>query len=204
MSQTERIQLSEPRFQLAPPVDYARRCFAGGELAYESEDSWPNHLGVWDEAKPLTPTEPPEKYCLSASRVAYLECHLQESNLVPTVEWGEIQKIFTRKALVDFYFEYDLVTLDQRFKELATKWYQETGATSSITKKTSNINYLKIIALGKPVVPLILNELRRIPAPWFLALGVLTGEMEIGKEFPGDFKKIAAAWVRWGVLNSYI
>ena len=43
----------------------------------------------------------------------------------------------------------DLLKLQARFNELSQQWEQETCGFSSITKKITNLNYLKIIALGK-------------------------------------------------------
>jgi hypothetical protein len=88
-------------------------------------------------------------------------------------------------------------SLEKDFRKYADKWYAETIRDSSISRMTSNVNYLKVIKLGTPVIPLILRELQSAPAPWFLALRVLTEE-EVGKEYAGNFEKIAEAWVSWG------
>jgi hypothetical protein len=93
------------------------------------------------------------------------------------------------------------------FRELADAWYVEleNDAFSSLTKITSGSkNYLKIIALGSEAVPLILRELESNCAPWFLALQVLTGNSEVGKEHAGNFGKIADDWIRWGEKNGYL
>ena len=60
-----------------------------------------------------------------------------------------------------------LSNLEAEFNVLAEQWRRETGVHSSLSKILSNWNYLKIIALGEPAIPLILEELRREPAPWF-------------------------------------
>lgn len=89
--------------------------------------------------------------------------------------------------------------LELKFREYADKWYLETIRESSLTKLMSNVNYLKVIKLGPDVVPLILKELRSDdPAPWFLALRVLTEETEVGCGNPGNFVEKARAWVAWG------
>ncbi len=89
-------------------------------------------------------------------------------------------------------------SVETEFNELARTWYEEIGAESSLSKITSNINYLRIIALGKSVVPYILRNLQKQPAPWFIALRAITGELNIGKEYGGNFRKIADAWLEWG------
>lgn len=90
------------------------------------------------------------------------------------------------------------------FRLLANDWYEETGPESSLTRITGNPNYLRIIALGKRAIPLILRELQKEPAPWFVALRALTGEQMIGKEHVGNFSKMAEAWVSWGKAQKLI
>ena len=59
---------------------------------------------------------------------------------------------------------------EEKFQYYLSKWKEETGGDSSLTNITSNMNYLRIISLGIEVVPMILRELQREPAPWFVAL----------------------------------
>ena len=90
--------------------------------------------------------------------------------------------------------------LEKKFRGYADKWYAETMRDSSISRMTSNINYLNVIKLGPAVVPFILRELQLDPAPWFLALRVLTEATDVGTGdgYAGNFEKIAKAWIRWG------
>jgi len=88
--------------------------------------------------------------------------------------------------------------LKKSFRLYADKWYAETGRDSSISRMTSNVNYLKVIKLGPDVVPLILRELQSDPAPWFLALRVLTENFDVGSNHAGNFEKIAEDWISWG------
>lgn len=97
-----------------------------------------------------------------------------------------------------------LSNLEAEFNVLADQWRHETGVHSSLTKILSNWNYLKIIALGEPAIPLILEELRREPAPWFVALEAITGEHNVGREFAGNFRKMSAAWLAWGADRGYL
>lgn len=86
--------------------------------------------------------------------------------------------------------------LEQRFNDLASQWQRETCGFSSITKKITNINYLKIIAMGKAVVPLILRSLEKEPAHWFVALKALTDQDPTN---PNDsFEQAVEAWLNWG------
>src|SRR5436190_24306113 len=63
----------------------------------------------------------------------------------------------------------DEEALHAEFGLLSKQWREEVGAESSLTKITGNMNYLRVISLGKKVVPLILRELQFERAPWFLA-----------------------------------
>jgi hypothetical protein len=94
--------------------------------------------------------------------------------------------------------------LEQRFEKLVQAWESDVEAVSSSTIITSNIHYLTIISLGKPVLPLILRRLRTKIEPWFVALMAITEKYDIGKDSPGDYRKIAAAWVKWGEDNHII
>jgi hypothetical protein len=94
--------------------------------------------------------------------------------------------------------------LDEQFRFYSDRWYQSIKFVSSTTRMTTDPNYFKIIGMGKKVVPLILHELEHTPAPWFVALRVLTGNTEVGREFRGDFEKIAESWVAWGRSNAII
>src|SRR6266550_4443421 len=66
--------------------------------------------------------------------------------------------------------------IEEEFGSLAKKWREEVGAESSLSKITGNLNYLRVISLGKQAIPLILRDLQREAAPRFLALRAITGE----------------------------
>src|SRR5438045_993176 len=68
---------------------------------------------------------------------------------------------------------------EEEFGTFSKKWREEVGAESSLSRITGNMNYLRIISLGKKAVPLILRDLQREPAPWFLALRAITGEQDV-------------------------
>jgi hypothetical protein len=67
----------------------------------------------------------------------------------------------------------------------------------------ANKNYLSVIAMGKAAIPFILRELKGEARLWFPALRVLTGQEEIGKEYAGNFRRMADAWIEWGSQNGY-
>jgi hypothetical protein len=95
-------------------------------------------------------------------------------------------------------------SLELKFKSFSKRWREEIGGESSLSRITGNVNYLKVINLGKEVIPLILKELQEEPAPWFVALRVLTEEEKVGRDHPGNFRQIADDWIKWGKDNKYI
>lgn len=98
----------------------------------------------------------------------------------------------------------DSTAAEEKFASLSRKWREEIGPESSLSKITGNINYLRIISLGKKALPFILRDLQREPAPWFLALRAITGEENVGREHAGDFRKMADAWLVWGRAQGHI
>jgi len=112
-----------------------------------------------------------------------------------------VEDSYLEEAVLFPYVE----TLQSRFDRLCKQWKVEMWRESSLSKITSNRNYLDIIDLGGAVVPLILRELEKTPGPWFVALRRLTkGTETLGKEFAGDFRKIAECWIKWGKENGKI
>lgn len=97
-----------------------------------------------------------------------------------------------------------LTEAENKFRHYAAKWKEEIGGDSSLTNITSNMNYLRIISIGDEAIPLILQELQREPAPWFVALRAISEEDSVGRDSPGNFRKIAASWIQWGKDRAYI
>lgn len=65
-------------------------------------------------------------------------------------------------------------------------------------------SYQKIIAMGDPAIPLILEELEWDPDNWFIALQSLTGDNPVQEEQRGKVNEMAQAWVAWGKQMGYI
>lgn len=87
--------------------------------------------------------------------------------------------------------------LEQRFKELAARWREETMFSSSATDIVEHPAYRAIIALGPPVVPLIIAELEREPEHWSYALSKITGEDPVPPNEQGRLDAMRDAWLRW-------
>ena len=100
--------------------------------------------------------------------------------------------------------EQQLTETERKFRYYAAKWKEQIGGDSSLTNATSNMNYLRIIKLGNDALPLILRELQKEAAPWFIALRAISEDDSVGRGSAGDFRKKAADWIQWGIERGYI
>jgi hypothetical protein len=90
----------------------------------------------------------------------------------------------------------------ERFRKLADQWRAESKHLSSTKSMSELESYQQIIKMDKPVITLLLLELKARPNFWFTALREITGEKDIGKGLA--FKAAVNAWVKWGYDNSYL
>jgi len=102
------------------------------------------------------------------------------------------------KALADAQTVRTESALEQRFRELADKWEQETASLSSVTKRVMHPSYQAIVGMGQQVVPLLLKDLQTTRRDWFWALTAITQENPIDRADAGRVDKMISAWVGWG------
>jgi len=90
--------------------------------------------------------------------------------------------------------------LEQEFAELTERWQRETRGLSAIDDIAMHPAYQRIMALGKPALPLILRELERKPHHWFWALTMIVGEKysPVPPEHAGRVSAMRADWLQWG------
>ena len=91
-----------------------------------------------------------------------------------------------------------MTQLDRTFGRLRRRWLAATRFTSSGTELAAHPSYRAVVALGAPVVPLLLAEMRDRPHHWHAALRELTGADPVAPCDRGRTRAVAAAWVRWG------
>ena len=94
--------------------------------------------------------------------------------------------------------------LKERFKRLATQWRENSRYLSNTAQIAMLAPYQRIIGMGLPAVPLILEELRHEPDQWFWALEAITEENPVPPEAAGKVKLMAEAWLEWGQRKGYI
>jgi hypothetical protein len=94
--------------------------------------------------------------------------------------------------------------LQGQFDALSAQWKEETRYLSSTTDIAANPAYQRIIGMGMPAVPLILEDLRKQPYQWFWALHAITGEDPVPESMRGRVREMSQAWINWGVDNELI
>jgi hypothetical protein len=92
----------------------------------------------------------------------------------------------------------------QQLARLATEWRLATRYLSSATDIAMHPAYQRIIGLGRPAVPLILEELQLEPDHWFWALKAITGEDPVAPEHRGRLAEMSRSWLEWGRRQGYL
>jgi hypothetical protein len=85
-----------------------------------------------------------------------------------------------------------------RFRRLAAEWKEQSRYLSNTAQMAILKPYQRIIGMGWPAVPLILEELHRDPDQWFWALEAITEENPVPPDAAGHVRRSAEAWVKWG------
>jgi len=88
------------------------------------------------------------------------------------------------------------------FKNQADQWRRDTLHTSSLTKMVMHPSYLRIIGMGRSVLPLLFKELQERPDHWLVALNAITGQDPAPSD--GTFDEAVAAWLDWGRTHGYL
>lgn len=93
-------------------------------------------------------------------------------------------------------------SVEETFRELADLWKRDTRFQSSPQRVIMHPAYQRIIGLGRPAIPLILEELEEAPRLWYWALSAITGEDPAeGEE---SIAGAAEAWLTWGRAQGHI
>jgi hypothetical protein len=95
-------------------------------------------------------------------------------------------------------------SVEERFRRLATEWKEQSRYLSNTAQMAMLKPYQRIIGLGLPVVPLILEELDREPNQWFWALEAITEQNPVPPEAKGKVRLMAQAWIEWGKQHGFM
>lgn len=88
------------------------------------------------------------------------------------------------------------------FRAHVEKWHKDTRHTSSLVKMTSHPSYLRIIGMGREVLPLLFRELRDHSDHWLVALNAITGEDPAPTG--STFNEAVEAWLAWAKERAYL
>jgi hypothetical protein len=92
--------------------------------------------------------------------------------------------------------------LESDFKVQVEQWRRETLYTSSLTRMVMHPSYLRIIGMGRSVLPLFFKELAERPDHWLVALNAITGQDPAPAE--STFDDAVGAWLDWGRRHGYL
>ena len=95
-------------------------------------------------------------------------------------------------------------SVEARFRRLAAEWKDRSRYLSNTAQMAMLKPYQRIIGMGLPVVPLILEELQQAPDQWFWALEAITEEDPVPPEDAGKVRSMAQAWIEWGKQRGYL
>jgi hypothetical protein len=96
-----------------------------------------------------------------------------------------------------------LISVADRFRQLAAAWEEAVAHHSSTTLRNSDPAYREIIGLGPDVVPLLLRDMEENQTHWFCALREITGASPIPKSAAGNIPKKVDAWLCWARDKGY-
>ena len=100
--------------------------------------------------------------------------------------------------------DYATPLLDQEtFEKLADEWERDRPRGVDIAQMTRHPAYQRIIAMGEPAVPWLLQRLATKPDHWFVALSAITGARPVQPESRGRVKEMVQAWLGWGIQQGY-
>lgn len=95
-------------------------------------------------------------------------------------------------------------SIRERFQRLSAEWKEQSRYLSNPAQMAMLRPYQRIIGMGPPVVPLILEELQREPDQRFWALEAITEANPVAPEDPGKVRSMAQAWVECGQQQGHV
>ncbi|HAI76622.1 MAG TPA: hypothetical protein DCM08_10275 [Microscillaceae bacterium] len=97
----------------------------------------------------------------------------------------------------------DTLLFEIKFKLLAAQWYEEIKYFS-FARQRENETYFHLLAMGKSIVPFMIQELVRGKNVWFAALQKLTQDNPVKKEHIGKPDLMANDWIEWAKTKNLL
>jgi hypothetical protein len=119
---------------------------------------------------------------------------------VTTTTLTTATQAFPLRAYIDGE-TYSFASLAEKFAFLAEQWRDYNDGMSFV--EYNHVAYLQIIGMGRAVVPMLLEELRRGNDEWVPALKYIAGQKVHAPEMVGKVDEIRKAWLEWGVRCGY-
>lgn len=96
--------------------------------------------------------------------------------------------------------------LRNKFGELKKEWKENTFIHSSFYMMFNDPSYQAIIELGRPVLPLLFEELQKEPDWWFYAIEKITGENPPADKqmFSFDLLYLTEQYLKWGKTKGLV
>lgn len=94
--------------------------------------------------------------------------------------------------------------LRARFQRLASEWKAQARYLSNTAQMAMLPSYQRIIGMGGPAVPLLLEELQKEPNQWFWALEAITESNPVPPEAAGIVRLMTEAWIEWGKKQGFL
>ena len=95
--------------------------------------------------------------------------------------------------------------LEPLFQSLCEKWHNEAGFHSNSNYYNSHPSYLALLAIGKPIIPLIIKDIKAGPrGHWFHAIEHILGDgPEIPEEHRGRIRIMENIYLDWLAERGY-
>lgn len=96
-------------------------------------------------------------------------------------------------------------SLRDNFRERKSDWLGATGHWSAPSRIYSHPTYHRLVALGRGIIPLLLEDIRDgASCDWYRLLRFHADFEAVTDAERGDVDLMDAAWLRWGRDNGYI
>lgn len=87
---------------------------------------------------------------------------------------------------------------EQRFHQLAEEWISETAAFSDPVRIFLHKSLFKIIGMGEKALPLVLKEVEKNSAQWFVVLDAISPIRPVKAQDEKNLERVRQAWIEWG------
>lgn len=97
-------------------------------------------------------------------------------------------------------YEENLMNIAKEFKFLAKEWaehYQNVGPSSNMQDFLNHSAYRKLVELGQPAIPYIIEQYKKDELPWGFVLDEITGLHKIEKPNCFSPPEVKIRWLEW-------